>query len=288
MTVLAEPAPAKINLALRVIGRRDDGYHELDSLVAFASTADELELTPGSGLSLSVEGPFAAALEGPNLVLAAAEAAAARVSGLRLGHFHLVKNLPVAAGIGGGSADAGAALRLILRLNPEHEAALDIVSLAKALSSDAPACLGSRCALMTGRGEVVRPLPPLPTVPIVLVNPRIPVHTTRVFETLESKPLSEPFAGEYEPMPAAFADVHALVDYLKERRNDLEPPALRLTPEIGDVMHALSEQEGTLLVRLSGSGPTCFGLFATRGDAVRGADALSAGERWWTAAGILS
>lgn len=284
--MIGETAKAKVNLTLTVLGRREDGYHELQSLVAFASPGDRLELEPGEDLTLVLEGPFAAALEGPNLVIEAARAAKAAVPTLRLGRFRLTKNLPVAAGLGGGSADAAAALRLLAQAN---EALLDagtIAALAAKLGSDVTVCLASRAALMTGRGEIVRRLPGLPACGVVLANAGQVLATAGIYAALGAPPLSAlPSAPD---IPDFAGGLDKLIDYASTRANDLEPAALSLAPTIAETLAALGELDGAALVRLSGSGPACCALFASKERAERQAAKLAAAHpTWWVASGAL-
>jgi 4-diphosphocytidyl-2-C-methyl-D-erythritol kinase len=281
---LRERAPAKVNLSLRVLGRRADGYHELVSLVAFAGAGDRLSLEPGP-LSLAVSGPNAAqaGAEADNLVLRAASALAARVPDLAMGRFHLVKHLPVAAGLGGGSADAAAALRLLARLNglaPDdsrlREAALEA-------GSDVPACLASVACLMTGRGEGIAPVV-LPRFGLVLVNPRVPVSTAEVFRLLALQP------GEVRAsVPASPpADRSPLLAFLKGEPNDLEAPAQRLAPVLAEVAAALEATPGHRLVRMSGSGATMFALYDDCRAAARAAKLVKAAHPgWWVKPTVL-
>lgn len=277
---LAEFAAAKINLTLEIKGRRADGYHELESLVMFADFGDRLAVRPGGPLSVTVEGPFAAALgDGGNLVERAAKGYAAAFGGEAGGAFHLVKDLPVAAGLGGGSADAAAALRLLMR---RHSAPGDLEALlpvAREIGADVPCCLYSRAALMTGIGERLHKLGALPPIPALLINPLLPLATCDVFRELGAAPFAE---TDGPPAMPHFETVAELLDYTRARRNDLEPPALRLLPEIADVFAALSAAPGALLCRLSGSGPTCFALFAEMGKAEAAARIIAAGyPQWW-------
>jgi 4-diphosphocytidyl-2-C-methyl-D-erythritol kinase len=272
-------APAKINLFLHVTGKRPDGFHDLQSLVAFAEAGDVLALERGPNLALTVEGPFAAGLENDadNLVLRAARALAPRLTGTA--HFRLTKNLPVASGIGGGSADAAAALRGLLALEGRDFASeADLGALAAALGSDIPVCLASRAAWMEGRGERVTELPALPSAHLVLVNPGISVSTAEVFRRLVRRDETR-----LSP-PAAFASLDALVLYLKETRNDLEAPARVIAPVIDTVLNALAN-EGAAFARMSGSGATCFGLFETAESASAAANAIAKAElSWWVRA----
>ena len=283
---IRELARAKINLTLRVLGRRADGFHALESLVAFAETHDAVELDPGEGLSLDVEGPSGGALDGDNLVLQAAEAAKAVKPDLRLGLFRLTKHLPVAAGLGGGSADAGAALRLIARANPGALSDAALTSIATRLGSDVAVCLASQPALIVGRGEIVRPVRGFPPCGVVLANPGVPLTTASVYAALGAAPLASEPRGATEPDFGG--DFAALAAYVLPRGNDLEGTAARLAPPINEVLAALSGSPGVRLARLSGSGPTCFALFADE-DQARGA-ASSLAEKhpaWWIAASAL-
>ncbi len=284
---LSDIARAKINLTLQVLGRRADGYHQLVSLVAFARAGDAIELDPGPALSLSVDGPFAGALGGGNLVLAAAEAAKAFKSGIKLGHFRLIKELPVAAGLGGGSADAAAALRLIARANGGALTGADLASIALTLGSDVSVCLQSLPALITGRGETVMPMRVFPACAVLLVNPRLPLATASVYGALRALPL----VGPPEPVgaPDFGRDFEALVAYLAPRGNDLEGPAAELAPTIREVLAALLALPGARVARLSGSGPTCFALFASYAGAERAAEMLASSHpSWWIAASGLA
>ena len=268
--IVTEFAPAKLNLALHVTGRRADGYHLLDSLVVFANVGDRLRFTPGP-LSLTVEGPFAAGLRvDDNLCLDAARLAGGQVA------ITLTKNLPVAAGIGGGSADAAAVLRGLARMG---------VALPPAparLGADLPVCLAGQPARMRGTGEVLDPLPPLPDLHLVLINPRIGLSTPDVFNALSRK--NNPSLPE---LPDRF-DMTGLVDYLAACRNDLEAPALALCPQIATVLRNLREQ-GALLARMSGSGATCFGIFDSARAAGLAAYRIGAGqEGWWITAAMLA
>jgi 4-diphosphocytidyl-2-C-methyl-D-erythritol kinase len=272
--VLREAAPAKVNLALHVVGRRDDGYHLLDSLVCFPGIGDLLEAEPARGLSLAVSGPFGDGLGtgADNLVIRAAEAMRPPGRGAAL---MLVKRLPVAAGIGGGSADAAAALRLLARLwgvaVPGPEALL-------ALGADVPVCLGARAARMGGIGEVLAPVA-LPAFWLVLVNPRVPVATGAVFASLAGR-----YGEGLGDVPARFASAGALVGWLAARRNDLEAPAVAAVPVIAEVLAALAAQPGCGLARMSGSGATCFGMFAEAAEARAAAAAIAAAAPgWWVA-----
>ena len=282
---LADFAPAKVNLTLHVLGRRADGYHEIESLVVFADVGDRLTLAPGAALSLRVTGPTAAAAGegGDNLVLKAARALAERVEGLRLGRFSLEKQLPVAAGLGGGSSDAAAALRLIAQ---ENSLPLDDTRLsgaARATGADVPVCLAARARMMRGIGEILGQPLALPPLPAVLVNPGVAVPTRDVFAALAAPPLAAP--PRADAVIAGAADFGAVVAALQSRRNDLEAPALRIEPVIGEVLAALRAAKDCALARMSGSGATCFGLFASGAAAQSAAAALQAAHpAWWVRA----
>ncbi len=270
-------APAKINLWLHVTGRRPDGYRELDSLVAFADVGDRLSAAPAQELTLTVSGPFAAALDAgaDNLVLRAARSLAAHCGIPAQAALHLHKNLPVASGIGGGSADAAAALRLCARLWRADIGNAAMARLALDLGADVPACLAGRTARMTGIGEKLAPPDPAPpAAPAVLVNPGIAVSTGQVFEALAG-----PFGSPAENRGGDFAGRAAA------NRNDLEAPAIALVPEIAGVLAALRAAPGLRLARMSGSGATCFGLFDGPAAAEATARAIAAAHpAWWVAA----
>jgi 4-diphosphocytidyl-2-C-methyl-D-erythritol kinase len=277
-------APAKLNLYLHVVGRRADGYHLLDSLVAFAAPADEVIAEPAPALSLTVRGPYAAALgDAPrdNLVWRAAERLAAQVERPAAAALTLVKNLPVASGIGGGSSDAAATLKALAALWRLDPGATDLAALGETLGADVPVCLAARAAWLGGIGESVEPTPPLPPVTALLVNPGIALSTPAVFKARQ---------GAYSA-PARFAmpaDAAALAALLAARRNDLTPAAVALVPAVGNMLDRLAALEGVLLARMSGSGATCFALFAAP-EAAAAAEARLRAERpgWWVAAGRL-
>jgi 4-diphosphocytidyl-2-C-methyl-D-erythritol kinase len=287
--LLADRAPAKVNLTLHILGRRaDDGYHALESLVAFAGTADRLTLDPAAPLGLTVSGPTAgpAGPTGDNLVLRAARHLAARVPGLRMGAFHLTKRLPVAAGIGGGSSDAAAALRLLARLNglPLDDAA--VVAAARETGADVPVCLDPRARMMRGVGDEIGAPLDLAPLPAVLINPGVPVPTAPVFKAL-GLAVGQSLPGAEHPTIDEGLGGEALVAAIAPARNDLEPPALTVAPVIGTVLAALRER-GCRLARMSGSGATVFALFADRRGAVRAASGLRAAHPdWWVAPTFL-
>jgi len=280
---VVESAPAKLNLYLHVVGRRTDGYHLLDSLVAFAECGDVLQARPAPALSLSVDGPFAAALaaEPDNLVLKAARALSGAAPGAgdtanRGAAIALTKNLPVASGIGGGSADAAAALRALRRLWRSAITAPALADIAYELGADVPVCLRGAPTFVGGVGEVIDAAPALPPAGLVLVNPRIPLPTPKVFAA-RSGPFSA--AQRFAVAPRDAAELAAL---LATRHNDLEAAAVSIVPTISTVLEALAASPGCRLARMSGSGATCFGLYdnaviaAAAGEWLRRRDA-----RWW-------
>ncbi len=281
---LATRAPAKINLTLHVLGRRADGYHELESLVAFAGTGDDLRLEAGAGLALRVGGPTAnlAGHEADNLVLKAARLLADRVEGLRLGTFHLTKRLPVAAGIGGGSSDAAAALRLLARLNGLPLSHPALREAARLTGADVPVCLEPRARMMRGAGEELGAPLNLPRLFAVLVNPRVPVETPAVFKALGLQP------GQVLAASHPTIERGALIDALKAARNDLEPPALRIAPMIGEALRSVSATPGCRLARMSGSGATVFGLYDDCRAAAEAAKRIGRERKgWWAKATSL-
>lgn len=283
---LTERAPAKINLSLRVLGRRADGYHDLASLIAFAGTGDRLTLIPGETLGLALSGARAAGLsaEGDNLVLRAARELASRVPGLATGRFHLDKRLPVASGIGGGSADAAAALRLLARLNRLDLDDPRLFEAALATGSDVPVCLHSRACVMTGRGEGLATLT-LPRFGAVLVNPGVAVATADVFRALAVAPGTR--LGEAVPADS-FTSRQAALDFLRREPNDLQPPAFAKVPVLHEVEATLKATPDVLLVRMSGSGATMFALYEDCRRAARAAKmVVRLHPGWWVKSTIL-
>ncbi|GAB0119103.1 4-(cytidine 5'-diphospho)-2-C-methyl-D-erythritol kinase [Acidisoma sp. 7E03] len=287
MEAAAGFAPAKVNLTLRVTGRRADGYHLLDSLVVFAGVGDRLSVAPSNQLALTVTGPFAAGLEGDadNLVLRAARALAAAAGIAPFGALTLEKNLPVASGIGGGSSDAAAALRLLslywgLTLPVETMA-----DLALGLGADVPVCLLRRPTRMAGIGEIITPVPPLPEgLGLLLVNPGVACPTPAIFR---ARAAAEAGFSPADAVPARSGlAVTEFAAVLAASGNDLEAAAIGITPAIGTVLQAIGAQPGCLLARMSGSGATCFGLFATEA-AARAAAADLRRPGWWIWGGGL-
>ena len=280
--LVSEQAHAKINLALHIMGRRADGYHELDSIVAFAAVADVLTMAPGDSVTLDITGPFAGDLprDGTNSVLSAWRLLdgflTQKGAALAPAKFNLEKNLPVASGIGGGSADAAAALRGLIRLFDLSVSGQDLTGLALQLGADVPVCLRQESSRMTGIGEIIEPIGlDIPSA-IVLVNPRIPAPTSRVFESLNLQ--------RGQSFGAAIGNVYDIESW----RNDLTAPAVTLIPEIADVVGSLIFQPDTICSRMSGSGATCFGLFNSLENAQIAADAIAEKHpHWWVVATTL-
>jgi 4-diphosphocytidyl-2-C-methyl-D-erythritol kinase len=282
-------AAAKINLTLRIFGRRDDGFHDIESLVAFAPFGDRLTLWSHGPLDLKVSGPMAAGA-GPladNLAMRAARALAERIEGLRLGRFALVKRLPSGAGLGGGSADAAAALRLIAKVNGLALEDPRIHDAARATGADVPVCLDPRPRMMRGIGEVLSAPVALPKLGILIVHPGLPLPTRSVFNALGLAP-GERLAARSSPPAPSVAKRDALLTWLATERNDLESAAIALAPQIADVLGAISGLAGCRLARMSGSGSSCFGLFDSARTAAAAAKRLAALRlSWWVRAGLL-
>lgn len=280
---LSEKAFAKINLTLRVLGRRADGYHELESLVAFADVADALTLAPGAADGLDMSGPFASK-SGPvddNLVLKSLAELRRRIPSLKGGQFRLEKKLPVAAGIGGGSADAAAALRLLARANGIAFDDPRLMAAAQSAGADVPVCLDSRPRIMRGIGDVLSPPLDLPPIPAILVNPSVALVTREVFGKFKGAYTGPVLAG----VPAKTG---LLIEFLKQQGNDLTVAATECAPAVGEVLAALGSAPGSMLARMSGSGGTCFALFGSREEAAAAAQGLKR-ERatWWVQATMI-
>lgn len=279
-------APAKINLFLHVGGRRSDGYHELESLVAFADVGDDLTFEEAEALSLTVGGLFGAALagEGDNLVLRAAHGVAALAGHDLPRRITLTKNLPVASGIGGGSADAAATLRaFLLEWRREEIRLADFVELAKTLGADVPVCFFGHSAWMYGIGDGIERTD-LPELHAVLVNPGVSVATREVFSKLSTRS-----GVDKLHWPEGFASPDEVIAFLKTVGNDLEAPALGMAPVIGDALDALRAASGVRLARMSGSGATCFGLFADQATAqIAAAQIAHDHPQWWVKAAVLA
>jgi 4-diphosphocytidyl-2-C-methyl-D-erythritol kinase len=275
--VVTEFAPAKVNLALHVLGRRSDGYHELDSVVAFAQVGDELALQRAAATTLAVTGPFAAAVPttADNLVLRAHAALAQHVA-LPPVAFSLIKNLPVASGIGGGSADAAAALRGLLRLAEADVEPAELSRLALTLGADVPVCLHGKACRMQGVGEVITPVSDLTSQALLLVNPLQACSTTAVFRGMGLKP------GD---VAGSAVDVRDPASW----RNDMTAAACGVLPTIREVLHVLSQIDGGIVHRMSGSGATCFALFESLAQAETAArNVAKSFPHWWVTAAALS
>lgn len=290
MPVIHEYAPAKINLTLEVLGKRADGYHELSSLVAFAGEGDVLTLDTSLPVGVTTSGPFATSIAGANLIDTTLNLIARAAPGLQLGAVHLEKNLPVAAGIGGGSADAAAVIRAAQRANPHAGSDIDWTALAVRIGADVPVCLASRLSWMCGLGERVVPLQftaPL-SLPAVIVNPLVPVpadKTAQVFRALRAGAL--PANGVSAELPE-IADAGALVAAVRAGRNSLEVPCREIVPAVAEVLRALAALPGATVTRMSGGGPTCFALFGDGASASAAAAQLKEQHpQWWVRATAL-
>ncbi len=284
---LVEPAPAKINLYLHVTGRRTDGYHLLDSLFVFAALHDRITAAPADAFTLEVEGPEAGDLptlgEDNHILLAAR--VLAQHAGISTGaSLRLEKNIPMAAGLGGGSADAAAALRLLDRMWSLGLGDDELAALGARIGADVPAAVRSIPQWVRGIGEILTPVDDLPTLHVALVNPRVAMPTVAVFRdyAAASEGFSAPHDGRFP------RDADALLDLVSRLGNDLESHAIRRAPVIGAVLRELARMPGCALARMSGSGATCFGLFRSASDAQNAAETLAAAHGWWTWAGPLA
>jgi len=277
--LLRELAPAKVNLTLRVVSRRADGYHELESLVAFADLADIVTFDPDAPSDIEVTGPFAAATgpAGENLVLEAA-----RLMRLARGRFTLEKNIPVAAGLGGGSADAAAALRLIARERSTNTDNPRIRDAARQCGADVPVCLVPKPRIMRGIGDVLSPPVAVPALPALLINPRVELATRDVFAAFEET------TGSSRSIDDVPTELAGFIDWLKHYDNDLTRAAASRVPMIADILRALKAQPGCQLARMSGSGATCFGVFGSVDQVRLAAEQLqSQRPEWWVCKTIL-
>ncbi len=285
---VVEFARAKVNLTLHVRGKRLDGYHELESLVMFADFGDELTISSAFEDDMRVLGPFAGAIDGDNLVFKAKTALAEWLKVSMTGRFVLTKNIPVAAGLGGGSSDAAAAIRGLLRLHsPDIDATAIPSNITAKVGADVPVCLFQKAAWMRGIGEHVTATASDCKLPILLVNPGVKLATRDVFNTLNADPYKS--HSPTESMPIDWVCAETAVRRLSSGRNDLEAPAALLQPVIREVLQALNEMDDCLLSRLSGSGPTCFGIFRTLAAANRAQTELRTDQpNWWSVATTLS
>jgi 4-diphosphocytidyl-2-C-methyl-D-erythritol kinase len=276
-------ARAKINLYLHVLGRRKDGYHELDSLFVFADIADVVEIRPAKSLRLKLKGPFAKDLpvKDDNLILRAARLLSDAVEIKPQAAITLTKNLPIAAGLGGGSADAAAVFRALVRFWEIPQKAVDLTLLGLGLGADVPACLLSEPCFVGGIGELIEPSPKLPALPMILVNPGIALATASVFSARNQR-FSK--SARFSSAPGTLKE---LFSALQRRRNDLEKPAVALCPAVADVLKAIEATEGCRLARMSGSGATCFGLYDDMATAEQAASVLRR-RGWWVEATVTA
>lgn len=283
--MVRQRAQAKVNLTLTVLGRRPDGYHQIESLVTFASLHDVVTLEPDAPYALAVGGPFARGITGENLLARTLTLLRQVEPNLSIGSVTLEKNLPVAAGLGGGSADAAALLRAVRVANVNYIAQVPWREIAAKLGADVPVCLDSKPAVMRGIGERLVPVQSLPQLEVVVVNPRLPLSTADVFAALGAGPApSAPIAPAAPDLPQS----SDLLDYMRAHGNDLETPAMRLLPAIAEVKAALQAQSGCRLAAMSGSGPTCFGIFADQAQARSAADRIAdLHGGWWVKAARL-
>ena len=281
--MLTTRAPAKINLTLHVLGRQENGYHSLESLVAFTGAGDRLQLSPNPTLSIQTYGPTATNVgsANDNLVMRAARNLAERIEGLALGAFYLEKRLPVAAGIGGGSSDAAAALRLIAQLNQLSLSDPRLVEAACATGADVPVCLETRARMMRGVGDVLGSKLELPLLSAVLINPGIPVDTKPIFQRLGLECGQKLNTLPHPALPIGL-DFNAFLKQIELGRNDLEDAACQLAPIIVDVLAILRAARGVKVARMSGSGATCFAIFDAPKSAVHAARVIRAAHpSWW-------
>ena len=284
-------ARAKVNLTLRVLGRRPDGFHALDSIVAFANVGDRVVLSLGKPSNVSVTGPFGAAIVGTNLALTALQLLSKQRPILRSGSILIDKHLPVAAGLGGGSADTAAVLRLVKQANPDVET--DWLAIASQLGSDVPVCFRNQPCRMLGRGDVLTPISAFPKLSAVLVNPCVAVpadKTRQVFGYLAAEAIGaeDDERGVSVIAPVASSALEDWLALITAGRNDLEAPARRVVPAIGAVLAALNAHPLTVIARLSGAGPTCFALTRTDADAETVAQSVAAlNPTWWVRATFI-
>jgi 4-diphosphocytidyl-2-C-methyl-D-erythritol kinase len=290
MTTIDELARAKVNLTLRVRGRRPDGYHEIESLIVFADIGDGLRLEPGAPAVVRSGGPFGSSITGQNLIATALARLDEAEPRLVLGTVTLDKRLPVAAGLGGGSADAAALLRAVARANPTLSDSVDWLSIAASLGADVPVCLASAPALVRGVGEQVTPLPGLPRLNVVLVNPLVPVppdKTARVFARLGAPPIEATCAAPLVS-PTQVQTTEGLLALMRAEGNDLATAAAAIVPGIALVQAAMAPLQACMAVCLSGAGPTCFGVFPGAREAASAAAQLARSHPdWWIQPSIL-
>lgn len=286
MTHVTIHAPVKINLYLHITGRRDDGYHEVDTLIAFTDFGDEISAAPSDSLKVSADGPFASELpEGQgNLVVRAVEALRHTAGEITSAHLTLSKHIPLAAGVGGGSADAAAAMWAVSRLwKLDTDNKIDLFDVGRPLGADVPACLYRRPSFASGIGQDLIAAPTLPEAGILLVNPGVKLSTPSVF-----KARTGGFSPDMADPAASLDTVTKLVGFLKDRSNDLTDAAIKLCPAVEDVLYALEQTPGCRLARMSGSGATCFGIYDDRAMAEKAASVLEGADFWWRQASSLT
>jgi len=289
MQQVSERAPAKVNLGLRVRGRRPDGFHEISSLVAFASLADTLTVLRAEANDLSVTGPFSSPLEGSeNLVMLAVSKFRKHCPSAQPLSVILDKQIPIAAGLGGGSADAAAALRLLYTVNSGSLSEAQFEEIAASLGSDVVVCLGSKAAWMHGRGEKVSPIVDFPPLFAVLVNPGVQLTASEVYQALDARPLTERDQVR-KTDTAEFSSMADVLGYLAENPNDLQEAATRLAPVINEVIKSIEVTQGCALARMSGSGSTCFGIYSSQSEASQAKSRIADQcPDWWVVDTILS
>ncbi len=283
----SELAKAKINLTLEVLGKRRDGYHELNSLVAFANCGDSLSLKTQNMQDLIISGPFASGLEGENLILKAANFITSTYPDVQSGVFSLDKRLPIASGIGGGSADAAAAIRLLSSQISGVSEELDLTAIARELGADIPVCIAQKPVMMTGIGDTLTPIGELAPLHAVLVNPGVPVSTGEIFRRLNASEVSVSDCSSIQiPSLADFDDV---LDYMAHHDNDLQAVAEGIEPAVVEVINNIQDQDGCRIARMSGSGATCFGIFENDAQTQRAVSEISRfHEGWWVQSCIIS
>lgn len=280
--MIQEHAKAKINLTLEILGKRADGYHELQSLVVFADIADRLNYTPSMPYGILADGPFAMDIVGDNLIHQATLALQNLFVDFKPGQFYLEKVLPISSGMGGGSADAAAAVRCLLKdLLPRGPNQTQLNTLLRSLGADVPVCFEQHAAFMKGIGEQLHLVSDMPRINCVLVNPQVHVSTAQIFKTLNALSLPENWENT-KTIPKTFLNYHQVIAYLKDHKNDLQLPAIAYAPVIAEVLGVLEHLKGCDIVRMSGSGATCFALFQNFNDASAAYDKIRFEyPEWW-------
>ncbi len=283
-----EIAKAKINLTLKVNGKRKTGYHELISLVAFADFGDIVSYKPNDEYTLSVSGPYKTNLIGENLIDKTTAYLSKKYDIIKAGELHLIKNLPVGSGIGGGSADAAAVLRILSNQITEGINAYNLTEISNHLGADIPVCLKQRAAFMTGIGESISVLNDFPITPCLLVNPGVHVSTADIFKALNAKEITDAVTTD-KALPNTFTNIDLLIAFMKQHQNDLQKITEEKHPEISEVLSDIQNQPGCIIARMSGSGSTCFGLFESQIYATQAHKNITAYRpTWWAKSGKLS